>query len=203
APAIRKRNRNRGSAVSAFATVVSAGATQRRLFPVTTSPARPGRQIRVSATERTSCHPLYSSSLAPETSTTPPAVTPELPAVPVRAIVVSTRAAPLDERRLVRIVIEPTCTVAVSPPRVIRRDASETDVSVRWDVGRVWGARLVGSERATITAVSTDPETPDPPIPGVPALARVPGGIITCTIAGSVLPGARSSTRNARVHKKT
>src|SRR6266566_8293730 len=96
-----------------------------------------------------------------------------------------------------------TCALPISPPRVIRRDASATDVSVRCDVGRVCGARLVGSERATMTAVSTDPETPDPAIPGVPALARVPGGIITCTIAGSVLPGARSSTRYAPVSTKT
>src|SRR5881397_3099231 len=80
------------------------------------SSALVGLQDSESATAITTCHPLYSGCVAPDTKTTSPALTPEVAPVPVCRSVESG----FDCERLVRIVTDPLCTVTVSLLRATR-----------------------------------------------------------------------------------
>src|SRR5438034_11228321 len=138
---MRYRNLNIVRAVSELATVVSAGPRQRLLLPVTTSPGSDGLQIRLSFTDSTSCHPLYSAWVAAETRMTCPRLTGAVAAVPVRPRVLSANEGQVvgqsgPPRRFTRIRVVPVCTVTVSLLRVMRFAACDTEVSVRCAVGR-------------------------------------------------------------------
>jgi len=82
-------------------------------------------------------------------------------------------------RRFTRCVSEPTCTVTVSPLRVIRARRSET--MYPWPAKPPGGASLwrnaPRTERGRMTAVSIDPPTRDP-APHVAAAGGVPGGTV-------------------------
>src|SRR5712671_4082627 len=204
APTIRYWKRKRVVAVSALATVVSTGGWQWRVGPVATSPVSGTAQIRLSTIAITPCQPLYSACPAPATKIVFPTTTGEAAPVPVRRIVLSASRAPVALRRLTSCVIDPTCTVTVSPLRAIRRAASETDVSVACEApwpARVCGATLPGTERGRMTAVIIDPPTRDPATAEFPPPAGVPGGTVASTPAGVVVPGDRSARRYVPVSR--
>src|SRR6266513_2544676 len=94
--------------------------------------------------------------------------------------------------RLTRITADPLCTVTVSLLRDTRRVASAALVSVAFADGRPpWGAALPTTERATITAVRTDPAAE---VPATGAAPGMPSGTSESSNGGPVEPVAVSAS---------